>query len=894
MKPKSLLKRERELRGWSQAKVAEEVGTTTLNISRWERGISLPYPHFREKLCALFGKDALALGLLEQEQEPGPLGSSMASGSVPTMLDPAIPPIPTSQTTLVGRTALLQSIKQTFGGETRPVCVALNGLPGVGKTALALHLAHDPEIGRSFPDGILWADLGPQPDVNELLSRWGALLGVSVADVEPAGRIETWARALRLAIGWRHMLLVIDDVWALEDALAVQVGGPCCAYLVTTRHPHIAVQLAADGARVVPELLEEDGLALLGRYAPTFVAQAPETARTMVRSVGALPLALTLMGKYLSVQVYSGQPRRLQAAIHHLRDSSVRLQLSEARALAERPPSLRDGVSLSLQSVIAVSEQCLEEHARQVLHMLSLFPARPNSFSEEAALMVCQTSTEALDQLADAGLLESHGPGRYMLHQTIADYARAALHDLTPMARLADYYVRFLEEHRQDYQLLTLETANILTALEILHQEQRHQELLRGVDAWSNFLLARGLFGPAEKHLQQATCAARQLQNTRSLLDMQLRLGKVKLNLGHTQQAREALLECLHIVRQEDHPDRLGAIVQALGKVESALGNYPVAEAYFREGLDMARTLGLREQVCDLLAGLGVAEGKCGNYQQAETHLNEGLQLARSLESQERTAALLIDLGWIDSERGNYLRAEAYYLECLRTARDQGHNQLVAIALIRLGILGLKQGYYAESQVHVQEARELLRQGGQHPWIGLSMAVLAEVALAQQNEEHAERYLHEGQEFARRFEHRETLGWLAISVSGLALRHGQEAEAQAAVDEALTIGYELHDVVLLCQALFIRGRLSLSRQQPEQAREAFIAIQETAPAEHQELQATALSGLALVAQARGEITLAHRLGQSSLNIFRAIGHTRVSDIARWMQTLALDIPLSGK
>jgi len=69
MRPNNLLKRERELRGWSQARVAEEIGTTALNVGRWERGTSMPYPYFREKLCALFGKDAKALGLLEVEGE---------------------------------------------------------------------------------------------------------------------------------------------------------------------------------------------------------------------------------------------------------------------------------------------------------------------------------------------------------------------------------------------------------------------------------------------------------------------------------------------------------------------------------------------------------------------------------------------------------------------------------------------------------------------------------------------------------------------------------------------------------------------------------------------------------------------------------------------------------
>jgi transcriptional regulator with XRE-family HTH domain len=61
------LKVERELHGWSQAKVAEAVGTNVRTVIRWEQGQSLPYPYYREQLCTLFGKNARELGLLVQE-----------------------------------------------------------------------------------------------------------------------------------------------------------------------------------------------------------------------------------------------------------------------------------------------------------------------------------------------------------------------------------------------------------------------------------------------------------------------------------------------------------------------------------------------------------------------------------------------------------------------------------------------------------------------------------------------------------------------------------------------------------------------------------------------------------------------------------------------------------
>ncbi len=70
MTPNRRLKQARELRGWSQAKVAERIGTDATTVSRWERGLFLPTPYFREKLCALFDKNAEELGLLETSQLP--------------------------------------------------------------------------------------------------------------------------------------------------------------------------------------------------------------------------------------------------------------------------------------------------------------------------------------------------------------------------------------------------------------------------------------------------------------------------------------------------------------------------------------------------------------------------------------------------------------------------------------------------------------------------------------------------------------------------------------------------------------------------------------------------------------------------------------------------------
>lgn len=130
----SRLKYERQLHNWSQQKVADLIGSTVVNVSRWERGTTSPSPYFRRKLCDLFDKDAIALGLLsgpENEAETTLLSSS----SKQAIYDPAIPLPFITTNDLVGRDQLIEQFKQQSPVRENVPFVAFHGLPGVGKMA---------------------------------------------------------------------------------------------------------------------------------------------------------------------------------------------------------------------------------------------------------------------------------------------------------------------------------------------------------------------------------------------------------------------------------------------------------------------------------------------------------------------------------------------------------------------------------------------------------------------------------------------------------------------------------------------------------------------------------------------------------------------------------------
>jgi transcriptional regulator with XRE-family HTH domain len=487
--PRQGLIEARRQRGLSQIQVASLLKTTNVNVSRWENGITVPSAYYQMALCRLFGKTAAALDLSAGERKEKGIG----------WYDSAIPYALIDS--LVGRESLLEELRSAL----RPGTVhALYGLPGVGKTTLAVALARHASIQRLY-DGILWVGLGPEPQVLEAFKHWGDVLGISLQE-HPTTE-EAWVKILHQAIGTRKILIVIDDAWEIEHALRLKIGNFGCTYLLTTRLPEVALQFAEKQAIKVDELHEDSGLQLLIQLAGTpeeVPEQTRKEMRNLVRSVGGLPLAITLLGKYLYRQMHSGQPRRMQVALARLLTAQERLHVEIPVSPWERPGWMAAGSSLSLQAALAVSEQQLDENVRKVLHALALFQPKPASFSEEAALAIAACGVSELDLLYQAGFLESKDAGRYYLHRTIADYAR--LHGEKTFPQVADrfvrYYVQFIEANHPEDEL-EKERGNIVNMLQIAYTIQ-HELCVRAICGFVPYLLSHGFYDLSEHYLRCA------------------------------------------------------------------------------------------------------------------------------------------------------------------------------------------------------------------------------------------------------------------------------------------------------------------------------------------------------------------------------------------------------
>lgn len=856
--PRLKLTEARIARSLSQQDVAEQIGTTHVNVSRWERGITRPNPYFRRKLCQLFGLTAQELDLVPSasSEPPATTTANIDEDESPaektptptaTIVDPAVPLLPAIR--LVGRDDELADIKRRLFTGGNVALTALNGLPGVGKTTLSIALAHDRDVRAHFRDGILWAGLGPKPNILGLLSRWGTLLGISATEMASLSDVHAWARAIHNAIGTRYMLLVIDDAWSTEEALAFKVGGSNCAHLLTTRYPEIASFIALDGAKKIQALSDEESMTLLRLLAPGVVDREVQKAQDLVHAVGGLPLALTLMGNYLRKQTYSGQTRRITAALERLSNAEERLQIQEPHGPIEAHPSLTSDIQLSLHSVISVTDQQLSPATRAAFYALSVFPPRPNTFSEEAALAVAACEVDILDTLIDIGILESSGASRYTLHQTIRDYTylqlqRSPEHD-DAQRRLVAYTCAFLAEHSSDYEQLELESPTILTALEQAHRLAMLPELIQATIAFTPYLQLRGLYAQAEQHLQRAQEAALTLNDQRALSTLLLYTGQVLHQQGNFAQAEDIFQQGLTLAREQNDLEQISAFLNDLGRVIWKSGSYSQAEHYLQEGLTIARQINDKKRVSAILRVLGAVKNLQGEYSEAVACLHESLALARQMQDYESASVTLMNLGVNAGQQGNYSQAREYFQEGLEPARNAGHRERISALLANLGAAEMEMGNY----------------------------------------EQAEAYLKEGLGVVRQIEHREWTSILLINLGLVTSRKGSYKQAESYLQESLALSRQVGIPQMTAGALYELGNVLLIQNRLQEADDAFSEMLDILPKGAIDQKAQAQYGLARIAAIQGNAQKAQQLGEQSLKVLEQIGHGNAEEVHKWLSSI---------
>ena len=332
---------------------------------------------------------------------------------------------------MIGREAALQELRSRLGVPSGPgngkkkrnavqVMTAVRGWPGVGKTTLAAALAHDPEIVKTFSDGVLWASLGDEPNLFSSLIAWGNALGMD--DLVRTKTLEEMSARLAARLRDKKMLLIVDDVWETEHAMPFRVGGRECAMLVTTRFSPVAEALAAQPGDVFKLNILEDAAALelLAKLAPTVVAEYPQECRELIHDLEGLPLAIQVAGRLLNAE--AGYGWGVTDLLGELREGT---KLLEAQAPADRVDSVTQIIP-SVAVLLKKSTDRLDPETRDYFAFLGAFAPKPATFDLKAIAAVWEMADPKpiVRQLVERGLLEPVG-GRFQMHALLVMHAKS-------------------------------------------------------------------------------------------------------------------------------------------------------------------------------------------------------------------------------------------------------------------------------------------------------------------------------------------------------------------------------------------------------------------------------------------------------------------------------------
>ncbi|MGW3121275.1 BTAD domain-containing putative transcriptional regulator [Streptomyces sp. NPDC001107] len=346
-----------------------------------------------------------------REDDTASGGTDDPAPALPQSPRPAqLPPPPAHFT---GRTPALDDLRSALEPGPTPAVAVISGMAGVGKSALALQVAHT--LRERFPDGQLYINLhGATPGMTPLTSTQALAALLRDLGTEPR-RIpehpDAAAALLRSLLAPTRTLLLLDDAAHAAQVRPLLPAGAGCAVIVTSRSPLTAL----DGARRFPltPLSGEESAELLRAVSGR---DALDAAHPLVELTGRLPLALRIVAARLAARraltpdMLAGQLAATEDRLHHLEydDLSVRRSLAVAHdALAASEREADRDAALVLRGIGALD---LPAYGAPLLaHLVGTDERRAEA---------------ALDRLVDVALLEETTYGRYAPHDLVRDFAR--------------------------------------------------------------------------------------------------------------------------------------------------------------------------------------------------------------------------------------------------------------------------------------------------------------------------------------------------------------------------------------------------------------------------------------------------------------------------------------
>ncbi|MFL6074755.1 MAG: ATP-binding protein [Mycobacteriales bacterium] len=766
---------------------------------------------------------------------------------------PEAPPaqLPPPVADFAGRADALAALDRLHAAAAagRVAVCALDGIGGVGKTALAVRWAH--RVAGGYPDGQLYADLrgyaagDPVPPA-EALGRFLRALGVP-ADQVPAGTEEA-AALYRSLLAGRRMLVLLDNARSADQVRPLLPGAPGCLVVVTSRD-RLDGLVAVDGAaRMTLDVLDlVESVALLAAVlGPDRVDAEPAAAAELAGRCGRLPLALRIVAAHLAAE-----PAR------SLADQAAALRADRWAELA-----VPGDPAASVRAAFDSSYHRLEPAARRLFRLLGQAPGGDGAgIPPPAAAALAGTSTPdtraTLRRLAAAHLVEGRGD-RYVLHDLTADYARgrAEPDDAAALARLCRWYLDTAEAAAElvagpplaelrlpwpaepgtaagpaplafagpDEAAAWLEAELPTLAAVARHAAARGAQLPGGAqvgwllpDALSRYVFMRNALAEWQALGEAALAAATAAGDVRAtaaahrMLANQARVrGAVPVAVDHYERSRAAAVEAGWAAGELSALNGLAATYGASGDVLRAAELFGEVVAHSE-----ARGLVASEQRA--LGNLAVALGTLGRLEEAvDCHTRLGA-LARQAGDREGEASVLSGLAEVYVDMGRLDEAERLAAGAYEEMRRSGYRSMEGDALVVLAKVHAERGEPEKATELAEAARQVAVELGHH-WIEeQAESVLAAAAVRlgayQDAGEHLRRLLDLSLASGNTFAEAEA----RITRARVAAALGRPEAALAEARRALALAHQRGYRVLEADALLALAALHRDRGEPAAA-----------------------------------------------------------------------------
>jgi DNA-binding SARP family transcriptional activator/tetratricopeptide (TPR) repeat protein len=482
--------------------------------------------------------------------------------------------LPSKPDVLAGRADVIARIL----APDRPATFVISGMAGVGKTALAVHVAY--ELGAEYPDAHLFLDLqghseqvpvNPADALGALLSQLGVPSNHVPEDL--AGRTSLW----RTELADRRAIVVLDNASGSAQIAPLLPGRSTTLVLVTSR----STLGPLDGARQMSlDLLEPDAAVGLLRYAVADRVDAdPKAAAEVAALCGRLPLALRL-------------------AAHRLHDRPMWSMAALAdRLRAADPPPVDVAVEgRSAATAFSMSYRLLTEPLQRLFRLLGIHPSGAFQAHAAAALadLPVATTRAMLDELVDVHLVRADTPGRYRLHDLLRDFAGSLVGEQEyedALTRMLDYYLHttaaataFTEQtllrrsfdfgsskHLQQFggpaealNWLGQETSTVTALVDVACRRRRYRHACLLPRAIWHHMFNQGQTLLALRLHKQATLAARELDDASLVAVTNASTAALEMRLGHVSDALVCIDEAMRLFESVgDQQSRLAMLLNA-------------------------------------------------------------------------------------------------------------------------------------------------------------------------------------------------------------------------------------------------------------------------------------------------------------------------------------------